>query len=209
VGAVLLAGNGKAFSAGMDLEEILNLRLRDVDEVHEQLFTFGIRASKPLVAAVQGAAIAGGTGLAANAHVVVAAENALFGLTEIRLGLWPFLIFRSIAVAVGERRAVELSLTGRLFGAQDAVTWGLAHHVVKVEDLEAQALQIATDLAGACPTALRSGLMFVQEIRGRNWDESGQIARHIREQTLRSDDFREGVTAFLEKRPPKWPTLRE
>ena len=119
VRAVLLTGNGKSFCAGMDLDEILDASTGGVDEAHERLFAIGSRMETPIVAAVHGAALAGGTGLAANCHVVVAAEDAKFGLTEIRIGLWPFLIFRAVAAAVGERRAVEMALTGRVFGAEE------------------------------------------------------------------------------------------
>src|SRR5579862_9452197 len=118
VGAVLLSGNGKSFCAGMDLHEVLTPAASSVNEVHERIFTAGLRMTKPLIAAVQGAALAGGTGLAANCHIVLAAEDATFGLTEIRIGLWPFVIFRTIAAAVGERRAVELGITGRIIDAR-------------------------------------------------------------------------------------------
>ena len=79
--------------------------------------------SKPIVAAVAGPALGGGTGLVANCHVVIAGPNATFGLTEIRLGLWPFLVFRAVAAAAGERRALELALTGRIFDAREAANW--------------------------------------------------------------------------------------
>jgi enoyl-CoA hydratase/carnithine racemase len=107
VGAVLLSGNGKSFCAGMDLHEVLSTTAGDVNEVHERIFTAGIRMTKPLIAAVHGAALAGGTGLAANCHIVVAADDATFGLTEIRIGLWPFVIFRTVVAALGQRRATR------------------------------------------------------------------------------------------------------
>ena len=79
-----------------------------VDIVHEQLFTVGARLEKPLIAAVHGPALGGGTGLVANCHIVVASEEASFGLTEIRLGLWPFLVYSAMVAAVGERRTMAL-----------------------------------------------------------------------------------------------------
>ncbi len=106
-GAVLLCANGKTFCAGMDLREAATSDPHALSETHEQLFTTHARFTKPIVAAVQGAALAGGAGLVANAHIAVAAEDATFGLTEIRIGLWPFLIFRSVTLAIGERRAVD------------------------------------------------------------------------------------------------------
>jgi enoyl-CoA hydratase/carnithine racemase len=161
----------------------------------------------PIVAAVHGAALAGGTGLVANCHVVVAADDAVFGLTEIRIGLWPFLIFRSVAGAVGERRAVEFALTGRTFGAAEARDCGLVHEIAAPADLEERATRIGLRLANASPAAVRSGLMFVQEIRHRDWHQAGEIARNVRNQLFQSPDFHEGVKAFHEKREPQWPSL--
>src|SRR5262245_10832005 len=95
VGAILLAGAGKSFCSGMDLSEMLTPAEASLGPLHEQLFTIGRHVTTPIIAAVHGAALAGGTGLIANAHVVVAAEDATFGLTEMRIGLWPFVIFRA------------------------------------------------------------------------------------------------------------------
>jgi enoyl-CoA hydratase/carnithine racemase len=207
VGAVLLSGNGKSFCAGMDLSEALSRESEPIHEVHERIFTAGIRMTKPVVAAVHGAALGGGTGLAANCHIVVAAEDATFGLTEIRLGLWPFVIFRGMATAVGERRATELALTGRIFGASEAREYGLAHHVVEGGSLMSRARQIAAAISEASPSAVASGLAFVRETRGKTWEEAGTIARRMRTEIFRSADFKEGVQAFQEKRPPRWPSL--
>jgi enoyl-CoA hydratase/carnithine racemase len=196
MGAILLTGKGKAFCAGMDLDEILNAGSGAIDEVHERLFTVGLRIDKPVVAAVHGAALAGGTGLAANCHVVVAAEDAKFGLTEIRIGLWPFLIFRAVSAAVGERRAVELALTGRVFGGEEAAGYGLAHYAVPVVEVEARAWEIAVGIAGANPVAVRAGLESVRESRGRNWREAGEIARRLREEVFHSPGFLEAVRGW-------------
>src|SRR6202140_3579783 len=97
VGAILLSGNGKHFCAGMDLSEVSAQSTGAINAAQEQLFTVGARIGKPLVGAVQGAALGGGMGLAANCHIVVAREDAIFGLTEIRVGLWPFLVFRTLS----------------------------------------------------------------------------------------------------------------
>jgi len=205
VGAILLAANGKAFSAGMDLSEVGPERSQELTRVHEQLFTLGARMVKPLVAAVQGAALGGGTGLVANCHVVIADENATFGLTEIRLGLWPFLVFRAVSAALGERRSVSLALTGWTFLASEAREMGLVHEVSA--DVQNRAMEVAQEIAGWSPTAIRSGLTFVQQVRGMNWQEAGQVAGRVRNEIFQSADFREGIQAFREKRPPKWPSL--
>jgi enoyl-CoA hydratase/carnithine racemase len=200
VGAVLLSGNGKSFCAGMDLHEVLSPGAGDVDEVHERIFTAGIRLTKPLIAAIHGAALAGGTGLAANCHIVVAAEDATFGLTEIRIGLWPFVIFRTVVAAVGQRRATELALSGRIFPASEAREYGLVHHVVEPAVLMQRAQEIAAAIAEASTTAIQAGLAFVRDARGKSWEEAGELARRMRNEVFRSADFQEGIRAFREKR---------
>jgi enoyl-CoA hydratase/carnithine racemase len=204
VGAVLLCGNGKSFCAGMDLNEVVSPGGGDINEVHERIFSAGIRMTKPLIAAVHGAALAGGTGLAANCHIVVASEEATFGLTEIRIGLWPFVIFRTVVAALGQRRATELALTGRIFPASEAHEYGLVHEVVEAGGMMVRAREIAEAIAEASPTAIRAGLEFVREARGKSWEEAGELARRMRNEVFRSADFQEGIRAFQEKRAPKW-----
>ena len=205
VGAILLLGNGKCFCAGMDLSEITDGATDEISDIQERLFTIGGRLGKPLVGAVQNAALAGGTGLAANCHIVIARVDAAFGLTEIRLGLWPFLVFRSVTAAIGERRAVELALTGRIVAAAEAKEIGFVHEVT--EHPEKRAREVAHGLAESSPTAIRSGLGFVQEVRGQDWRTAGEIARRIRDEVFESKDFQEGLQAFREKRTAQWPSL--
>src|SRR5882724_7642989 len=114
VASVLLAGRGDSFCAGMDLNELATGDVEKVSRIQEMLFTMGARLTKPLVGAVQGVALASGMGLVANCHVAIASENATFGLTGIRFGLWPFVIFHAVSAAVGERRALALTITGEV-----------------------------------------------------------------------------------------------
>jgi len=204
VGAVLLAAQGPVFSAGMDLDEALIGEADEHAAVHERIFTLGSRLALPIVAAVGGPALGGGLGLVANAHVVLAGQASTFGLTEIRLGMWPFVVFRAVALAVGERRALELSLTGRIFGTQEALAWGLAHEVVPAFELEDRAWQIASGIAHASRDAIRRGMAFVNESRGLDAAAQGRLAAQARKPVFEGPDFREGVTAFREKRPPRW-----
>jgi enoyl-CoA hydratase/carnithine racemase len=206
IGAVLIAGNGPHFCAGMDLTEVSSDTAAEINLVQEQLFTVGARLSKPLVASVRGAALGGGMGLVGNCHIVVAHPEATFGLTEIRVGLWPFLVFRVLSMGLGERRMIELSLTGRTFDAREACEMGLVHEVTA--DHEARSLEVASALSECSPTAIRSGLTFVREVRGRDWRTAGEIARRIRDEVFQSTDFEEGRRAFREKRKPQWPSLR-
>jgi enoyl-CoA hydratase/carnithine racemase len=206
IGAILLSGNGPSFCAGMDLKETLDVDQIELAGVHERLFTNIHRIRTPVIAAVHGAAFAGGTGLAANAHIVIAKENARFGLTEVRIGLWPVLIFRAIEHAMGERRTVELSLTGREFSAAEALGYGLVTEIA--EDPLKRATDLAVQLAKNSPIAIGQGLSYVHQIRGRDWEHAGRLGREIRDLLLSSDDFKEGSRAFLEKRPPSWPSLK-
>ena len=199
VRVILLKGNGKSFCAGMDLGEILEVRENVVDRVHEELFTAGWRLNKPVVCAVHGAALGGGLGLAANCHIVVAAEDATLGLTEIRLGLWPLVIFRAMAAAVGERWATEMALTGRTFDAREAYRLGLAQYVVPAAELAQRSQDLAAALAESSHTAIGAGLEYVREAHGKGLKEAGEIAHWVRQQLFASEDFKAGVRAFREK----------
>ncbi len=205
VGAIVLTGNGESFSAGMDLKEFGGISPETINNVHEQLFTLSMRLGTPLVCAVNGLAVGGGAGLVANCHIVVASEKARFGLTEIKLGLWPFLVFRAMHGAVGERRAVELAITGRMFEVKEALAMGLVHEIAA--DANQRAMEIADAISKASPTALHSGLDFVHEVRNKDWETAGMIARRIRDELFQSADFQEGLRAFREKRAPKWPSI--
>jgi enoyl-CoA hydratase/carnithine racemase len=206
VGAIVLNANGTVFCGGMDLKEVLQIDENQLVAVHERLFTTIQRVRTPIVAAIHGTALAGGTGLVANAHIVIAKPDTLFGLTEIRLGLWPVLIFRSVAHAMGERRTVELALTGREFTAAEALSYGLVTEIA--EDPLQRARDLALVLAGFSPIALKAGLDYVHQIRGLDWEHAGRVGRVTRDRLLSSEDFKEGSRAFLEKRQPSWPSLR-
>jgi enoyl-CoA hydratase/carnithine racemase len=202
VGAVLIAANGKSFCAGMDLSELGEVDAAEVDLVHESLFTSGARLTKPIVAAVIGAAVAGGTGLVANAHVAVAAPDATFGLTEIRIGLWPLLVFRPVALAVGQRRAVEMSLTGRIVPAEEAREMALVHEIA--ESPGERAREIARHLSRLSTFTIQNGLAYVNQARGQAWSDAGALARQTRARVMESADFAEGLAAFHEKRGARW-----
>ena len=194
IGAVMLTANGSCFCAGMDLGEVRADLEEEINDAHEQIFTIGARIATPLIAAVHGPALGGGTGLAANCHIVIASENATFGLTEIRLGLWPFLVYGAVEAAVGERRTVELALTGRIFEAAEGWELGLVHEVT--DDPQARAAAVAQMIAGQSSIAIRTGLAFVQEVRGKTWQESAKIARQVRNRVFASPDFLESIQRF-------------
>lgn len=204
VGAILLEAQGKVFCAGMDLAEI---RTVDPSVWHERLFTLGARLTKPLIVAVSGPALAGGLGLVANAHVAIAAQGSSFGLTEVRIGLWPFVVYRCIVDAVGSRRALELSLTGRIFGPNEALQYGLIQEVVPAIELEDRATAMAQLLANWSPEVMARGLDFVHRSRGLGLAAGGALAAELRAENFSSPDFEEGLAAFEGRRPPVWPSL--
>ena len=207
VGAIFLCGNGKHFCAGMDLSEVSAVTADAISDAQERLFTIGARAEKPIVAAVEGASLGGGMGLVGNCHIVVAHPEATFGLTEIRVGLWPFLVYRVLSAGLGERRVLELALTGRVFGASEAKEMGLVQEVIA--NPQTRAAEIASALSEFSPSTIRSGLRFTREVRGQDWETAGRIARHTRDEVFASSDFQEGLRAFVEKRTPRWPSVQE
>lgn len=144
-GAILLEADGPVFCAGAEPGD-------------DGFFSLGQRIEKPIVAAVKGVVISGGLALVANAHVAIAAQGTSFGFTDIREGKWPDAVFRAIGRAVGEHRALELGLTGRVFSTPDALSWGLVHYVAPAFELDDRATEIATALANANPEAICQAL---------------------------------------------------
>jgi len=206
IGVILLSAEGKGFCAGMDLAETLQPAVAEITAVHERLFSVGARLTKQIVAAIQGDTFGGGVGLAANAHIAIASDQAQFGLTEIRLAMWPYTIYRSLVNAMGSRRTLELSLTGRRFSASEAREYGLVHQVVPAGELVDRAMEQAQALAQLSGDGLRRGMAFAHESASLSNAATGALALARRAEAFDSEDFREGVRAFQEKRAPRWPS---
>jgi enoyl-CoA hydratase/carnithine racemase len=206
IGAVVITAAGQVFCAGMDLDEAV-LPHHNLASAHEELFTMGAHSVKPIVICVHGPALGGGLGLVAQGHVVLAAEGAVFGLPEIRIGLWPFLVYRAVEAALGARRTLELSLVGRVFHAPEALQWGLVHEMVPAGEVGERARALARDLAKASPRAMAAGMQYFRDSRGKSSEEAGRIAAALRTELMASGDFQEGCAAFKEKREPRWPSM--
>ena len=209
IGSIFLTSVGQVFCAGMDLDEAIEAPDAGLARLHDQLFTLGGHSLKPIVVGVDGPALGGGLGLVAQGHVVVAEPGAVFGLPEIRVGLWPFLVYRSVAEALGSRRAQQLSLTGSMFTAAEAMQWGLVHHVCHPPtDEQERGAAIARDLAKSSPEAMEAGMRYVRESRGQSWGKAGELAMELRDRVMASEDFQEGYRAFKERRDARWPSLQ-
>ncbi|HZU31371.1 MAG TPA: enoyl-CoA hydratase/isomerase family protein, partial [Candidatus Angelobacter sp.] len=158
---VMLTGAGKAFCSGMDLDNLKQLTGRSHEqniadsETMASLFRTLYDCPKPTIAAVNGAAIAGGTGLATLCDFTLAVPEAKFGYTEVRIGFVPGIVSSYLIANVGEKRARDLLLTGRLFGAEEALQLGLVTEIVAPEELMTRALQLAAQLMENSPASLR------------------------------------------------------
>jgi len=207
---LILTGAGKAFSSGMDLENLKVLIGRTPEQNLEDsrrmvsLFRSLYEFPKPTIAAVNGAAIAGGTGLALLCDFTLAVPEAKFGYTEVRIGFVPAIVATFLLRQVGEKIARDLLLTGRLFDAAEALKIGLINEIVPPEKLLDRARGLAAQLAENSPLSLFNTKRLLTDHARAELDL--QIEAAIRENAgiRESADFREGITSFLEKRKPKW-----
>ena len=160
---------------------------------------------KPTVALVQGPAYGGGVGLVSACDIALAAERASFALTEVRLGLIPAVISPFVVRAIGESHSRRFMLTGERFDAETALRIGLVHEVVPAEALEARGAEVVEMLMQCSPDAHRRAKALIDAVAGRPIDEAlaDDVARRIAAARA-SDDGKEGIAAFLEKRPPRW-----
>jgi methylglutaconyl-CoA hydratase len=211
VRVVVLTGAGGSFSAGADLNWMRRTatygeaeNLADARALAKLMQTLD-QLAKPTVARVNGAALGGGTGLVACCDIVVASERAVFGTTEVRLGLIPSVIGPYVLAAVGPRQARRLMLTGERISAAEAARLGLVHEVVADDRLDAAVDRIAGELLKGGPDAIAAAKALIRDLAGRpiSAELIDQTAQRIA--ALRATpEAREGVGAFLEKRTPGW-----
>jgi methylglutaconyl-CoA hydratase len=207
---LIVTGAGKAFSSGMDLENLKTLTGRSPEQNLQdsqtmvQLFRTLYEFPKVTIAAVNGAAIAGGTGLALLCDFTLAVPEAKFGYTEVRIGFVPAIVSTFLLRQVGEKQARDLLLTGRLFGAEEASRLGLVTEIVPPEELMKRARVLAALLMENSPASLRATKQLLTDHARAELD--AQIESAVRENAAirTTADFREGITSFLEKRKPVW-----
>lgn len=210
VRVVVLRGAGsQAFSAGADLKELLSHRTLEDRRRHFDGVARVIRAmhelAAPVIARVQGFALAGGCGVAVAADFTIAAESAVFGLPEIAIGLLPMVVSAPILRATGSRKTVlDLVLTGRRVRADEALRLGLATRVVPDEHLDAEIDALAGQLASLSPAALRLGKEAVYAMSEMEYGAALKYLREMIVLTASTEDAQEGIRAFFEKRSPVW-----
>ncbi len=208
VRVIIVTGAGKVFSAGGDLGQMRGMAGGAASEVKPasltELFPAMHATGKPIIAMVNGHALAGGLGVVVACDLVVASDAAELGLTEINLGLWPMMITAELVRNIGRKKTLELMLTGKRITALEGVELGLVNQVVHADRLEDDTVSLARTLAGKSPTALRLGLRAFYdtqdlELRPALDHLQGQLAA-----VLATEDAAEGIAAFLGKREPVW-----
>ena len=207
---VILTGAGKAFCSGMDLDALKAIAAQSPEQnledsrrmarMFRRLYCF----PKPLIAAVNGAAIAGGSGIATLCDFTLAVPEAKFGYTEVKIGFIPAIVSVFLIRQIGEKRARDLLLTGRIFDAAEASEIGLVTEIVPGERLLDAARELAGSLLASSPTSLVRTKQLLVKLSEAELDREIELAVQANAQIRATADFREGLAAFLEKRSPKW-----
>ena len=212
-GVVLLTGAGEAFCAGMDLAHLEALAAKtpeehraDTEQIARLLRTL-YDLPKPTIAAVNGAAIAGGMGLATVCDFTLAVPEAKFGYTEVRIGFIPAIVSAFLREQAGDKRARDLLLTGRLIPAEEALEMGLITRVVAAPELMRESRALAGKLLQNSLQAMAATKRLLSGHARARLDAEINAAIAANVEARATEDFKEGVRAFLEKRKPDWPSL--
>jgi enoyl-CoA hydratase/carnithine racemase len=207
VRVVLLKGSGKAFCAGIDLNELAGqtaMEYRDWIERMERPLVVISRMTKPVIAQVHGVAAANGMGLVAAADLAIAAESARLGLTAINVGLNCVGPAIPVARSVGRKRALELLLYGNFISAQEALAWGLINRIVRDDELGSEARRWAEELAEKSPLALQIAKSAFYKAEDMDYERQFAYMNEVFARLCTTGDAKEGVEAFLNKRAPVW-----
>jgi enoyl-CoA hydratase len=206
IGCMLITGSDKVFAAGADIKEMADKPFIDAylgDFVSN--WDAAARARKPIVAAVAGFALGGGCELAMQCDIVIAADTAKFGQPEIKLGVIPGIGgTQRLARAVGKAKAMDLILTGRMMDAAEAEKSGLVARVVSPANLMNEAMKVAETIANMSLPSVLAGKEAVNRVFESGLSEGITFERRIFHSLFATEDQKEGMKAFIEKRPPKW-----
>ncbi len=207
---LVFAGAGDAFCAGLDLSVLQTMMDKPAQEHHADaervaaLLRTLYELPLPTIAAVHGPAIAGGTGLATICDFTLATPAAKFGYTEARIGFVPALVSAFLALQIGDKRSRDLLLSARIFGAEEALRLGLVNEIVAPGELRQRVDALAQSLIANSPQSL-AGTKRLMAAQNKAWlDAAIELAMDANAASRGTNDFREGVTAFLEKRKPVW-----
>lgn len=205
---VVLAAAGDTFCAGMDLKS-LSSGSPETPTVPEpngpvRLGELMVSLHKPCIARVQGPVYAGGFLLIGGCTHVVATESATFSLPEVKRGLFPFQVMASLLEIMPARTVLDLCLRARTLSAKDALAIGLVTDVVSADELDKAVAQLTTDMLGFSPTAMQFGLRAYQQLKSLPLDQRQAFLHEQFLEIQQTADAKEGMAAFLEKRPPKW-----
>jgi enoyl-CoA hydratase/carnithine racemase len=205
---IVLTGAGKAFCAGADFSQMTSGAEEDDGLSHKgdykDLLLVLLRSTKPLIARVNGHAMGGGLGLVAASTFAVAALEAKLGTPEINVGLFPFMIWSVLERVVPRRRLVEMMLTGERISAEEAAAIGLVNRAVPSEELDRTVLAYVQSMRSKSPVTLRLGLEALWDAEDLPLEQKLPLLSERLGQCLATEDAREGLMAFLEKRPPQW-----
>ncbi|HET8713606.1 MAG TPA: enoyl-CoA hydratase/isomerase family protein [Gemmatimonadales bacterium] len=205
VRVIALRGAGRDFCAGMDLNELLasadhSLKQNRAAALHfAEIFVRIRRLPKPVVAVVQGRALAGGCGLASACDLILAAESAQFGYPEVQRGFVPAIVMTMLRRAVGEKVAFDLAATGRVLNGTEAAAAGLISRVYEDADFEEQAGEVLRILAESSPTALAFTKQQFYQLDGLSFDEGLRLGADVNAVSRSTPDFRTALSAFLKK----------
>jgi methylglutaconyl-CoA hydratase len=212
---VIMTGAGKAFCAGMDLEMLATIAKQSPAENQEdsrriakllrRIWSF----PRPLIAAVNGAAYAGGCGIATLCDFTLAVPEAKFGYTEVKIGFLPAIVSVFLTRQIGEKRSRDLLLTGRIIEAAEAKEFGLVTEVVPVEHLLERAHELALELIAASPNSVTRAKHLITSAAASALDHDLERAILENARIRCTPDFKEGVASFLEKRKPVWQNKPE
>jgi enoyl-CoA hydratase len=208
-GVVVLTGAGdRAFCAGGDIGAMAPAEGRVAEHERRgraaELFVAMARHAKPILGRVNGLALGGGFGLALACDLVVAADTAEFGTPEVDVGLWPFMITALIQRNLPRKIALELMLTGRRISAREAERWGIVNRVVPAGELDRSVEDLTATIDGKSPVVLRLGRQAFHRAQDMSFEDALAYLGAMLTVELESEDVAEGVSAFLEKRAPRW-----
>jgi methylglutaconyl-CoA hydratase len=206
---IVLTGAGeKAFCAGADLANSGSAFAQDFSKPNgdlADLMRLSQNATKPAIARVNGVCMAGGMGLLCMTDMAVATEGAIFGLPEVKVGVFPMQVLALLQSIAPRRLVNEWCITGEPFGAQAALEAGLLNHIVPAAELDAKIDWLIARITDKSPTAIRRGKYAMRAIAAMSFDESIAYLESQIAILSMTEDAKEGLTAFAEKRKPVWP----